>query len=357
MKKLRIAQIAPCWYPVPPEKYGGIERIVFLLCEKLKKLGHEVTLFASGDSRISTKLVKVFPKSLAKIGFPWNENVLNLESLFLAAKREGQFDILHSHLDYLTLFFQDLIKTPILQTFHNEMGKKGLSTKSFLYKLHKENVLGIFISKNQKKNCPFKFKKSWVVYNGIDISKFNFNSGSKNYFLWVGRFEPYKGVENAIRVAEISGVKLFLVGKIDSGRKDYFKNKIKPRLSKKIQYLGELSQKELIKIYQNAKATLYPIEWEEPFGLIMVESMACGTPVIAFDRGSVSEIIKNGKTGFVVPFLDKKGRKNIKGFIEAVKKIEEIKRENCRKRVEKFFTSQTMAKNYEKIYFEILNKK
>jgi len=354
--KLKIAQIAPCWYPIPPEKYGGIERIVFLLSKELKKLGHQVTLFAPGGSKVSTKLVKVFPKSLTKMGFPWTENVLNLESLLLAIKKEGRFDILHSHLDYLTLFFQDLTKTPILQTFHNPMEEKRLSSKSFLYKLHQKNVLGTFISKNQKKNCPFKFKKSWVVYNGIDIPKFNFNSKPEDYFLWVGRLDPYKGVENAIKVARILGIKLFLAGKIDPRRKDYFKSKIRPYLSKKIQYLGELPQKELNEVYQNAKACFYPIEWEEPFGLIMVESMACGAPVIAFKKGSVPEIVEDGKTGYVVPFFDERREKNIKGLIEAVKKIEMIKRENCRKRVEKFFTGQIMAKNYEKIYFEILKK-
>jgi len=355
MKKLKIAQIAPCWYPIPPEKYGGIERVVFLLCEELKKLGHEVTLFTSGDSKVSVNLFKVFPKSLVKMGFSWTENILNLESLYSAIKKAGDFDVLHSHLDHLTLFYRNLVKAPILQTFHNPMKERFLSTKSLLYKTHQKDVLGVFISKNQKRKCSFKFKKSWIVYNGIDISKFNFNPKPENYFLWVGRFDPYKGVENAIKSAKILGIKIFLAGKIDSGKEDYFKKKIKPSLSRKIQYLGELPQKELIEVYQKARATFYPIEWEEPFGLIMVESMACGTPVLAFNSGSVPEIIEDGKTGFVVPFLDKKGGKNIRGFVEAVKRIEEIKRENCRKRVKKFFTSEIMAKNYEKIYSEILN--
>lgn len=355
-KPLKIAQIAPCWYPIPPKKYGGIERIVFLLSEELKKLGHDVTLFASGDSKVSTKLVNVFPKSLTKMKVSWTENILNSESLSLALRLRKHFDILHSHLDHLTLFFQNLVKTPILLTFHNPMEEKKISAKSLLYKIHGKNFFGIFISKNQKKNCPFRFKKSWVVYNGIDISKFKFNPKPQDYFLWVGRFDPYKGVENAIKVAKISGIKLFLTGKIDPGKENYFKNKIKPHLSKKIKYLGELEQKELVKVYKNAKACLYPIEWEEPFGLIMAESMACGTPVIAFNRGSVPEVVEDGKTGYVVPFLNEKKEKNIKGLIKAIKKIDSIKREDCRKRVENLFTSQKMAKNYEKIYREILKK-
>jgi len=348
MKKLKIAQIAPCWYPIPPEKYGGVERIVFLLSEELKKLGHQVTLFASGDSKVSTKLVKVFPKSLTKMRLPWTENVLNLESLFSAIKKDGRFDILHSHLDYLTLFFQDLTKTPILQTFHNSMEEKGLSGKSLLYKLHQENVLGIFISKNQKKNCPFKFKKSWVVYNGIDISKFNFNSKPEDYFLWVGRVETYKGIENAIEAAKLTKIKLYLVGKLDPERREYFKKRIKPKLSDRIRYLGELPQRRLIKLYQGAKACLYPIEWEEPFGLIMVESMACGTPVVAFKRGSVPEIIVDKKTGFMV--------KNVNEMVSAIKKIDQIDRKECRKRVEKYFTSEKMVNEYEKIYYQILKE-
>jgi glycosyltransferase involved in cell wall biosynthesis len=171
--------------------------------------------------------------------------------------------------------------------------------------------------------------------------------------LWVGRVEPYKGIENAIYVAKKTKIKLLLVGKVDPERKIYFEEKIKPNLNEKIQYLGEVSQKKLVKIYQGAIATLYPIEWEEPFGLIMAESMACGTPVIAFDFGSTKEVIKNGKTGFVVPFL--KGRKkNFDGLIEAIERIGEIKREDCREWVEKKFSIEKMIKNYEKIYYQIL---
>ena len=145
-----------------------------------------------------------------------------------------------------------------------------------------------------------------------------------------------------------------LVGKVDPEKRKYFEERIKPNLSEKIKYLGEVSQKKLIKIYQGAIATLYPIEWEEPFGLIMAESMACGTPVIAFDFGSTKEIIKDGKTGFVVSFLNKKGEKNFEGLIEAVERIGEIKREDCREWVEKNFSIEKMVKNYEKIYYQIL---
>ena len=351
-KKLKIAQIAPCWYPIPPEKYGGIERIIFHLCQELSKRGHEVTLFASGNSKTKAKLVPVYPTNLVKLKIPWQENILNIESLIKAYEKNEEYDILHSHLDHLGLFLQNLIKIPIVHTFHNPMSlgeKTKISSKALFYKIHGKNTLGVFISKNQKENCFAKFKKSWVAYNGVDLDKFRFNPEPKNYFLWTGRLDPYKGIENAIKAAEISGINLVLIGKIDEGKEEYFIKKIKPRLSEKIRYLGELPQEKLIKYYQEAKAFLYPIEWEEPFGLVMAESMACGTPVIAFKRGSVPEIIQNGKTGFVV--------RTVFEMAKAIKKTDRISRYACRQRVEKLFTIQNMADNYEKIYYQVLNEK
>jgi len=215
----------------------------------------------------------------------------------------------------------------------------------------------VYISKKEKKNSPVKFRKEWVCYNGIDISKFKFNKKSKNCFIWIGRICKDKGIENVIKIAEKAKIKLLLAGQLQSSYQDYFNKKIKPHLNSQIKYIGELNQKQLSDFYGSATAFLYPLEWQEPFGLCIVESQACGTPVIAFNRGSVPEVIKHGKTGFVVPFLDKKKKINIQGFVEAVKKIDEIKREDCRKWVEENFINKTMVNNYEEIYYKIINKK
>ncbi|KPJ71766.1 hypothetical protein AMJ50_00265 [Parcubacteria bacterium DG_74_3] len=362
-KKLKIAQIAPLWIPVPPKKYGGIERIVHYLTEELVMRGHEVTLFASGNSKTKAKLVSVYHKGLLEGKIPWTDPFWNLENLSRAFREADHFDVIHSHLDLWTLFFQELTKTPVLHTFHNPLytasitDPKRIPTRLKMFNLHRKTSYGCFISKSQRKLCPVKFPRNWVVYNGIDLSLYKFNPKPKDYFVWIARVDPYKGIENAILAAKKAQVKLLLAGRLDPGRKEYFRKKIKPHLSNKIKFLGELSQEKLANFYGNARACLYPIEWQEPFGLIMAEAMACGTPVIAFDQGSVSEVIKNGKTGFVVPFLDKKGKRNIKGLVGAIRKIDRIKREDCRNWVEKQFSYQRMTDDYEKIYYKILTSK
>lgn len=355
-KKLKIAQVAPIWYPIPPPKYGGIERIVFYLCEELKKLGHEVILFASGDSKVSVKLRSWRRNHLAKDKIPWHDVFLELEHLAFSFSQVKNFDILHCHIGPKSFPFSNFVQTPLLWTFHNPILPKPKAPIFEFLKRYKNKINAVFISKAHKKLCKIKFKNSFVIYNGIDLNLFKFNPKPRDYFLWVGRVEPYKGIENAIYVAKKLKIKLLLVGKMDPEKREYFEKKIKPNLNEKIKYLGEISQKKLIKIYQNAIATLYPIEWQEPFGLIMAESMACGTPVIVFDLGSAREIVKNEKTGFVVPFLNKKGQKNLEGFIEAVKKVKKIKREDCRKWVEENFSIKKMVKNYEKLYYKIIEK-
>ena len=353
MKRLKIAQIAPIWYPVPPKKYGGIERVVFYLTEGLLKLGHNVSLFASGDSKTSAKLFFWRKKCLAKDKIPWSDYFLEFEHLFFSFSFWKNFDILHSHLGPKAFYFLNFVKKPVLFTFHNPFSPKPKTPLFELTKRYKEKIFAVFLSKAQKRLCKIKFKKSFVVYNGVDTRLFKFNPKPKDYFLWVGRVEPYKGIENAIEVAKKANLKLLLVGKLDPEKREYFEQKIKPSLNSKIKYLGELPPKKLIKLYQEAIATLYPIEWPEPFGLVMAESLACGTPVIVFDFGSAKEVVKDGKTGFVVPFLNKEGKKNIEGLIEAVKKIKEIKREDCATWVKENFSIEKMVKSYEKIYYEI----
>ena len=359
MKKLKIAQIAPIWYSLPPKKYAGIERIAYYLTEELIKRGHKVTLFASGDSKTSAKLISLRKRALAKDKISWSDTFWELANLSFAFKKADDFDIIHSHVGLRALFFQNLIKTPVVHTFHNPVyaESKKLPVSLEILKLYKEETNACFISKKAKKICPIKLKHNWVVYNGIDLNLFSFCPVPKDYFLWVGRCDPYKGIENVIKIAKIARIKLYLAGKIDPERKEYFRKKIKPNLSRNIRYLGEVPQKKLVKLYGGAKALLYPIEWHEPFGLVMAEAQACGTPVITFDLGSTPEVVKNKKTGFVLPFLDKNKEKNIKGIIDALQKINQIKRKDCRLWVEENFAKEKMVENYEKIYYELLKKK
>lgn len=350
MKKLKIAQVAPLWFSIPPKKYGGIEWIVYLLCEGLTKRGHKVTLFASGNSRVPCKLVKTYPRSLIDIGIPWHNPAFNIMNLTEAFKRAKEFDIIHTHIDLWECFFSPLTKTVSLHTIHNPLYTTKDPQKDYrIFILNRyRNQNFVAISQAQKKLSAVKLNFVAVIYNGINIGDFKFNPKPKDHFIWCARVDKYKGIENAIAIAKKAKIKLILAGRVDPTQRDYFKRKIKPHLGKQITFIGEYSQKEKSDFFGNAKALLYPIEWHEPFGLNMIESMACGTPVIAFKMGSVPEVVKDGKTGFVV--------RNIKEAIEAVKKIDQIKRENCRKWVEEQFSAEMMVSNYEKLYFKLLKR-
>lgn len=343
-RKLKIAQVAPLWFPIPPKKYGGTERIIHYLTEGLVKRGHDVTLFASGDSRTKARLMAVTKKALTDSKIPWTEYVWNSFNTARAFEISKKFDIVHTHWIWVPFLFSKFAKAAHVHTFHNIPQKRD--TRWPVLEYCKDNINAIFISKSEKKNCKVKFKNNWVIYNGINISQFVFNPKGGDHFVWIGRVDPAKGIKNAILAAKKLGVKLLLAGQLQDKRQEYFKKEIKPHLSSKIKFLGELSQKQLSKFYGNAKALLYPIEWEEPFGLVMVESMACGTPVIVSNRGSAKEVVKHGKTGFVT--------NNTKELLVAMKEVEKISRLACRKWVEKKFTVEKMVENYERVYYQIL---
>ncbi len=358
-KKLRIAQIAPLWITIPPEKYGGIERIIAMLCDGLTDRGHEITLFASpGSTAKCHKLVSVYQKPLLEANIPWSDPVWNLRNLSVAieAANSGKFDIVHSHLDLWTLFFHNLTKTPVLQTMHNPLYRDNAdATKDDRLKLFSEEsnrIQMVFISQSAKNQSMVNFppKRNQVIYNGSDLSHFKFNSKGGDHFIWIARMNKHKGVENAINACEKTGVKLLLAGRIDPTQKEYFETYIKPRLNEKIQYVGELTESQLSDFYGPAKALLYPIEWEEPFGLVVSEAMACGTPVIAYRRGSMPELIDDGKTGFVID-------SNIESLVKAMGKVGQIDRTLVRKKVEERFSKEVMVDNYEKAYYRLLKNK
>ncbi|MCK4918989.1 MAG: glycosyltransferase family 4 protein [Candidatus Pacebacteria bacterium] len=352
MKKLRIAQIAPLWEPVPPKKYGGIEIMMEKITNELVRRGHEVTLFASGNSKTKAKLKSVFPKSLFEMNVDWYHRSQNLINISNAFRFADQFDVIHNHAGDNAMFFTQGTKTPVLTTLHNVLPypKSKKSDEYITYKYFSKKTNFVSISLNQRTHTDIKFNYVDNVYNGIDVEKFKFNPKSKDYFFWLGRIHHGKGLAEAVEVARKTKQKLIIAGNVTCKSDEEYFSYIKPKINgKNIKYIGEVSEKQKIKYLSNAKALLFPIRWEEPFGLVMAEAMACGTPVVGFNKGSVSEIIKNGKTGFVA--------KNEKEMIQAIKNIEKIKREDCRVHVEKNFTIKKMVDNYEKVYRKIIINK
>jgi len=352
MKKLRIAQIAPLWEPVPPKKYGGIEIMMEKITNELVRRGHSVTIFASGNSKTKAKLKSVFPKSLFEMNVDWYHRSYNLINVSNAFKFADQFDVIHNHAGDNAMFFTQGTKTPVLTTLHNVLPhpKSKDSDEYITYKYFAKKTNFVSISLNQRTHTNIKFNFVDNVYNGIDIEKFKFSPASKDYFFWLGRIHYGKGLAEAVEIVRKTKQKLIIAGNVTCKSDEEYFAEIKSKIDgKKIKYVGEVSEKQKIKYLSNAKALLFPICWEEPFGLVMTEAMACGTPVVAFNRGSVFEVVKHGKTGFVA--------ENEKEMISAIKKIDKIKRENCRAHVEKNFTIKKMVDNYENVYEKIIKNK
>lgn len=346
-KKLKIAQIAPLWIPVPPKKYGGTELIIYHLCNELINRGHEVTLYASGDSKTKAKLKSIRPRHLLADKIPWTNQLFNLYNLAIAFEEAGQYDIIHSHVDLYETFFSYFCPKPVIHTIHNPLYSSNPNDLRLQILEKSDWANYVNISKSQLALSPLKRLNSvGVVYNGLEIDKFAFNPKGADEFIWIARVDKYKGIENAIIACEKAKVKLKLAGRLDPTQEIYFLKNIKPHLGKNIKFIGEISVPQKSEFFGNARALLYPIEWHEPFGLVMIEAMACGTPVIAYDKGSVREIVQDGVTGFIV--------NTIPEMIRAIKKINRIDRQKCRERVKKMFTVEKMVEEYEKIYYHLL---
>ena len=351
---MKIAQVAPLWERVPPPKYGGIEMGVYLLSKGLVELGHRVTLFAAGTSESPGLLRSVYPKPLYRAGVSW-ENIsypyLNFVSAF---RMNEEFDIIHIHLcltqDYLALAFPFFVKSKVIFTTRSVLPdrKKENNDKKVLLETYSNDNF-ISISNSQRKGWEHL---NWLatIYNGIDLDKFEFSQDGGDHLVWVGKIRPEKGVHLAIDAARHTNNKLILAGPIDknhSARIKYWNNQIKPKIDgKNIIYVGELKREQVAKLFQNAKAFINPIQWEEAFGLVMAESQACGTPVITFKRGSASEVVKDKKTGLIVDDFD--------ALISAIKKVDRINREDCRKWAVSRFSYMRMVNNYCKIYKQLI---
>lgn len=359
---MKIALLAPPWIAIPPLGYGGTERVVYQLAEGLVKKGHQVTLFATGDSQTSAKLAFCFEKALGNDWRIKQNPYLSLEHIyaFIKLAKKENFDIIHNHASYVPLFFLSLQNFNFVTTLHGPLDQelKKLKDKDDFLIDAKRRVLFLFrktpfvsISNHQRKGMR-ELNYIRTVYNGVEIEKFPLGEGKGNYLAWLGRVTPKKGADIAIKVALRLGMPLKISAFVDPVEKDYFESVIKPLInqSKLIEFIGELKDdKEKAKFLGEALVTLYPIRWHEPFGIVMVESMVCGTPVIAFNKGSVPEIVEDGKTGYIV--------ENEEEMIEKVKMVKKINRQYCRQSVSLRFSVEKMIEEYCKVYQMILEKK
>ena len=342
---MRIAQVAPLYESVPPRFYGGTERVVYWLTEKLVALGHEVTLFASGDSVTNARLVKACKRALRldpDCIDPLAHHILMVEEVFSQAE---DFDLIHFHIDYLPFSQSRRASVPCVNTLHGRLDIPDLVP---LYREFRD-VPVISISDSQRKPLPWV---NWLatVHHGMPPSLLPFHENGGEYLAFLGRVSPEKGLHRAIEVAIRSGRKLRIAAKIDRVDQDYFDTKIKPSLQHPlIEFIGEIGNSDKAEFLGNAAALLFPIDWPEPFGLVMIEAMACGTPTIAWPMGSVPEIITNGSSGFLVH--------NIEEGVEAVRRIREIDRSECRAHFELNFSDERMAKDYLNIYQQLVHPK
>jgi glycosyltransferase involved in cell wall biosynthesis len=335
---MRIAQIAPLAESVPPKLYGGTERVVAWLVDELVNLGHEVTLFASGDSKTSAKLHAVWPRAL-RLGRPRTDPMVAQAALLEAVARHAtEFDVIHAHIDWLHLPLLSRLDVPFLTTCHGRMDLPGFSDVV----RHFPDAPFVSISDNQR--LPLN-EANWLgtVYHGLpaDLFRPSFEPGS--YLAFLGRLSAEKGPEAAIRIARAANMPLRFAAKVPRGERNYFKKKLEPQIDgEQIQLTGEVNDETKRQFLAGAAALLFPIDWPEPFGLVMIEAMACGTPVIAFKSGSVPEVIDDGITGFVVS-----------GEAEAVRaigRLSELDRRQVRGHFEKRFTTRRMAQEYLRHY-------
>ncbi|MCZ6652466.1 MAG: glycosyltransferase family 4 protein [Planctomycetota bacterium] len=363
-KGLKIAMLAPVSWPVPPESYGPWEQVCANICEELVRLGHKVTLFAAAGSHTSARLVATVPHPFSL----WPEEELRrtqqfdpdtgllvgppdfrvLEQNHIATCMEwvtgGDFDIVHSHLHVHALVFSRLIDCPLVSTLHGSAWVRSMHGVLDRYK----DMPFVSISNAER---LFKPDLNYVatVYNGIDLSLYKFCADKDDYLLFSGRFAPEKGAADAVQIALRAGMPLKLAGMIEPVYQDYYDDQIKPHLDgRNVEYVGLLTQKELAPLYQKARAVLCPIHWAEPFGLVGVEALACGTPVLAAPKGALPEIVEHGRTGFLFDSIDQ--------AVEQIPRITDIDPADCRRRVEQHFSAAAMTAGYIEVYEKLTQR-
>ncbi|MGH7828473.1 MAG: glycosyltransferase family 4 protein [Candidatus Binatia bacterium] len=334
---MRIAQVAPLYESVPPKFYGGTERVVSYLTEELVQQGHEVFLFASGDSITKARLVASCPRALRldKVIDPFPHHFVHLEQVF---ERAGSFDLIHFHTDYLHFSLARRHTTPHLTTLH---GRLDLPDLVPIYKKFRETPV-VSISNTQRQ--PLNWA-NWqgTVYHGLPPDLYQYQEAQGKYLAFLGRIAPEKRPDRAIEIAQRAGMKLKIAAKVDVADRKYMEEVVKPLLDdSKVECIGEINDQGKQEFLANAFALLFPIDWPEPFGLVLIEAMACGTPVIAYRCGSVPELVQEGVTGFIVNKMDE--------AMKALERVESFNRKRCRQFFEHRFTAPRMAQDYLRIY-------
>ncbi len=336
---MRIAMVAPLEIRVPPVAYGGTELVVSLLTEELVRRGHKVTLFASGDSITRAELVSVCPRFLR--GTARDRSILNMLNVVSCLERAGEFDVIHNHTAPEGLAMASLVETPMLTTLH------GALQGDYVLLFHKYAGWYNTISRSAKSLLPPKERFAGVVYNAIDCSAYPFNGADReDFLLYLSRISPEKGTHLAIEVARRLGQRLIIAGNVDTPDQEYFQTQVLPQVDGDlVRYVGEADWHLKQELFCRARCLLAPITWPEPFGLFLVEAMACGCPVVALNRGAVPEVVKHGLSGWVVDSLDE--------MVEAVNKVDEIDPVACRDHVEKQFNVSRMVDDYLTVYQSI----
>jgi glycosyltransferase involved in cell wall biosynthesis len=339
---MKIAQVAPLYESVPPQLYGGTERVVSYLTEELVRQGHDVTLFASGDSVTAADLVPLCERSLRldpDVVDPLTYHVLMLEKVF---QRAHEFDIVHFHIDYLHYPLSRAYGEPNVTTLH---GRLDLPELGVLYDEFGDMPV-VSISDAQRIPLPHA---RWIgtIYHGLPLDLYDFHPGPGDYLAFVGRISPEKRVDRAVEIARRAGMPLRVAAKVDKVDRDYFEEEIAPLFEDPlVEFVGEIGEAQKNDFLGNAHALIFPIGWEEPFGLVMVEAMACGTPVVAYRKGSTPEVVDEGVTGYLVDTID--------GAARAVERAGGLSRERVRRHFERRFSAARMARDYVRIYRRIV---
>ncbi len=337
---MRIAQLAPPWITVPPKGYGGIEWVVQQLCDGLTARGHEVCLYASGDSRTAAELRALFPRQMPdKIGVTALD--ARQVSFSFADIEQGGFDLVHDHSGFLGVAFSRYLTTPMVHTVHCAFDEVA----SGLYGQFADAVGYICISEYQRSMAPPGMRWAGIAYNAIAVERWPYTTDKDDYLLAFGRVCEAKGFHHSIATAKRLGRRLIMAGVLQEPYREYFEQRVEPEIDgEQIIYEGEVSDERRRELFARASAFLFPITWPEPFGLVMIEAMACGTPVVAMRQGSVPEVVDDGRTGFVVEPDD------LAAFVAAVDRVAEIDPAVCRHTVEERFTVERMIADHEAIY-------
>ena len=340
---MKIAQIAPLTESVPPQLYGGTERVVSFLTDELVRSGHSVTLFASGDSRTTATLVAGWPTAL-RLGGTQDFLAPHLLMLEEVAKRASEFDIIHFHISEFHFPLARRLPVPHVTTLHGRLDIPELRP------LHREfmDVPVVSISNAQRKPLP---EAGWIgtVHHGLPLDLVRFQPESGSYLTFLGRISPEKRVDRAIAIATACGQQLRIAAKVDPVDREYFDRDIRPLLDNPlVDFIGEISEQQKSDFLGGASALLFPIDWPEPFGLVMIEALACGVPVVAFRGGSVTEVIEHGVTGFIVDSIEE--------AVAATRNIHHLNRRVCRQAFERRFSVTRMAGDYVRLYEKLLSR-